>query len=689
VSTGDAMAGRRSNTRPGEDRKAAPIYAFCSLLWLSFAFYCVLAGDCAFAQQSGPDLSNVSLEELSNIQVYSASRHLQSASEAPSSVTVITGDEIQKYGYRTLADILRAIRGFYVTYDRNYSFVGVRGFEYLGDWDSRILLLVDGHRINNNVSNAAMFGTEFPIDVDLIQRVEIIRGPTSSLYGSDAFLAVINVVTRRPSELKHFEVSFEPASFGTYEERASYGGRYRGVGMTLSGTFYNSAGQTLFFPEFNSPATNYGITRNTDDEDSQHALATISFRDFTLQGMFSHREKGNPTAYFGTVFNDPRTRNFDDQQYVDLKYEHALAENWSITARTSYDQYRLQSPLAAAPASSGAPVSVDRFSERGNWWTGEVKLSRKLLEKHNLTFGSEVRDNLRQDEGDFTGATGQFARELNSSWIGALYAQAELALTGKLGLSAGIRYDHYSTFGGTTSPRLGLIYHPFEGTTLKAVYGSAFNAPASIDTTPGYGPFYEDNRQLQPETIHSAEGVVEQKLGGHFTASGSVFENKIDRLISLEPDPTNGLFVYRNVGKADASGVEAELNGRFAGGLEGTASYSYANAQDLLDHAVLEDSPHHLGKLNLVLPLVPARLFASLNAQYMSARQTLANNTVGGFAVFNGTLLARNLGKHLDLSVSLYNILDRKYFDPGRVEDVEDAIQQDGRNFRVKVTARF
>jgi iron complex outermembrane receptor protein len=657
-------------------------WAACYLLLFVFATATGLA-------QQGKDLSQASLEELAKIQVYSASKHLQSVSEAPSSVTIITADEIQKYGYRTLADILRSLRGFYVTYDRNYSFVGVRGFEYLGDWDSRILLLVDGHRINNNVSNMAMFGTEFPVDVDLIQRVEIIRGPTSSLYGSDAFLAVINVVTRRPSQLKHFEFSFAPASFGTYEERASYGGQYRGVGMTLSSTFYNSAGQTLFFPEFNSPATNYGITRKTDDENSQHALATISFRDFTLQGMFSYRDKGNPTAYFGTVFDDPRTRNFDDQQYVDLRYEHALAENWTITVRTSYDQYRLQSPLAVASASPGGPVSMDTFSERGNWWTSEVKLNRRLLGKHNLTFGSEVRDNLRQDEGDFTSATGQFDQELNSSWIGALYAQAELALTGRLGLSAGVRYDHYSTFGGTTNPRLGLIYHPFERTTLKALYGSAFNAPASVDTTPDYGSFYENNLQLRPETIHSAEGVVEQNLGGHFTASGSVFDNKIDRLISLEPDPTNGLFVYRNIGKADAAGMEAELDGRFAGGLEGTASYSYANAQDLIDHAVLEDSPHHLGKLNLVLPLVPARLFASLEAQYMSARQTLAGNTVGAFAVFNGTLLVRNLGKHLDLSASLYNILDKRYFDPGRAEDVEDAIQQDGRSFRLKLTARF
>ncbi len=180
----------------------------------------------ALAQQETKDLTEASLEDLANIQVYSASKHMQSVSEAPSSVTVITADEIQKYGYRTLADVLRGVGGFYITYDRDYSYLGVRGFERLGDYNNRILLLLDGHRINNNVYEQAMLGTEFPTDVDLIERVEVIRGPSSSLYGSDAFFAVINVITRKAPQFKGLELSFEPASFDTYKGRASYGGQY-------------------------------------------------------------------------------------------------------------------------------------------------------------------------------------------------------------------------------------------------------------------------------------------------------------------------------------------------------------------------------------------------------------------------------------------------------------------------------
>ncbi len=152
------------------------------------------------------DLSNASLEQLGTINVYTASKHLQSAREAPSSVTVITADEIQRYGYRTLADILQTVRGFFVTYDREYSSLGVRGFARPGDYNNRVLLLVDGHRLNDNIYDEAMLGTEFPVDLDLIQRIEIIRGPTSSLYGSNAVFAVVNVITKKGGDVKGLEL---------------------------------------------------------------------------------------------------------------------------------------------------------------------------------------------------------------------------------------------------------------------------------------------------------------------------------------------------------------------------------------------------------------------------------------------------------------------------------------------------
>lgn len=200
--------------------------------------------------------------------VYSASKYEQKVTEAPSSVTIITADEIKKYGYLNFAEILRSVRGFHITYDRNYHYLGVRGFGLPGDYNTRILLLIDGHRINDAIYEQAPLGTDFPIDIDLIERIEIIRGPGSSLYGTNAFFAVINVITRRGRDFKGIETSGAAGRFETYKTRVSYGDKFpNGLEMLFSGSYYSSEGDDrLFFKEFDNPENNNGIAEDLDND---------------------------------------------------------------------------------------------------------------------------------------------------------------------------------------------------------------------------------------------------------------------------------------------------------------------------------------------------------------------------------------------------------------------------------------
>lgn len=142
------------------------------------------------AQQPDPhDVSNLCLEDLMKIKVptvYGASKFEQKVTEAPSFITIITCDEIQKYGYRTFADVLRSIPGLLVSDDRNYNYIATRGFMGPGSYNDRILIQIDGHRLNENIYDGAYVDTEFPLDIDLIDRIEVIRGPGSALYGTDA-----------------------------------------------------------------------------------------------------------------------------------------------------------------------------------------------------------------------------------------------------------------------------------------------------------------------------------------------------------------------------------------------------------------------------------------------------------------------------------------------------------------------
>ncbi|HTZ17286.1 MAG TPA: TonB-dependent receptor plug domain-containing protein, partial [Dissulfurispiraceae bacterium] len=246
------------------------------------------------ADAPSSDLKKLSLEQLMDIEVesvYGASRYEQKVTEAPSSVSIITADDIKKYGYRTLADILRSVRSFQITNDRNYSYIGVRGFGRTGDYNSRILLLVDGHRINDNIYNQALVGEDFIIDIDLIERVEIIRGPGSSLYGNNAYLAVINVITRKAGDVGGVETSVAGGSFSAYKGRVSYGNNFgnNAYGVFSASGLDSKGPHSLFYKEYDTPETNNGITNNTDYERSQSFFGKVGYGDLTLESAFISR----------------------------------------------------------------------------------------------------------------------------------------------------------------------------------------------------------------------------------------------------------------------------------------------------------------------------------------------------------------------------------------------------------------
>ncbi len=239
--------------------------------------------------QAQANLMDMSLEDLMKVEidsVYGASGFKQQVVDAPASITIITADEIKRYGYRNLADILRNVPGFYVTNDREFSYLGVRGFGPPGDFNSRVLLLLDGHWTNDNVTGGAVFGSEMPFDIDLIERVEVIRGPNSSIYVASALLAIVNVVTKRGRDCKGLTVSEELASYRTYKSRLTYGRQFKnGLDVLLSGSYdYSHGPDQLYFKEFNNPATNYGLAENANGGRWSGEFAKLSYRGLRLEG---------------------------------------------------------------------------------------------------------------------------------------------------------------------------------------------------------------------------------------------------------------------------------------------------------------------------------------------------------------------------------------------------------------------
>ncbi len=621
--------------------------------------------------------------------VYGASRYEQKVTEAPSSVSIVTSADIKHYGYRNLGEILESVPGLYTTYDRNYSYLGMRGFARAGDYNTRVLLLVDGHRLNDAVYDQAPIGTDFPVDVDLIDRVEIIRGPSSSIYGTNAFLGVINVITKRGRDLRGSEVSGEYGSYETYRGRYTYGNRTRdGVEFLLSGSYYDSLGDDHYYRPFRH--SHRGIASNCDDERFYGLFSKASYQDFTLMGVFHSREKGIPTAPWDVIFNDPSTRTTDHRAFLDLKYDRELGDRLDLSAHLYYDHYRYDGDYAywQDPDRRWNRVLQKDYA-RGEMAGADVQLTKRWLENHKLLLGSEYRGSFRQDQGTYDNHPYRLLmKERRDAYNWAVYLQDEYRIFSNLLLNAGVRYDQYETFGGSTNPRLALIFNPIEKSALKLIYGQAFRAPNS------YELFYTDrinqkaNPDLDPENMTTYELVWEQRLTDRLRLSATGYYYEIEDLISLTRMP-NGFLMFKNVENVQAKGLEFELDSRWPGGIEGRVSYCLQRTEDERSGNMLPNSPKQMVKLNVLCPLIQHKLTAGTELQYLSPRRTLRDNKTQDALIANLTFHAPNVVKGLDVSAGVYNLLDQDYGDPGSAEHLQDIIQQNGINFRLKITYSF
>jgi iron complex outermembrane receptor protein len=268
-------------------------------------------------------------------------------------------------------------------------------------------------------------------------------------------------------------------------------------------------------------------------------------------------------------------------------------------------------------------------------------------------------------------------------------------VTNKLTVQAGFRYDGYDQFENSVSPRAALIYQPWEKSTFKAIYGTAFRVPNFFEL---FDPY---NQDIRPEKVTNYELAYEQYFTRNLRASIAGFYNVIDEAIAFDFAPSE--LRYRNFEGAKAKGVEVALEALgsregWSKGIQARVSYTYQQAKNDETGETLTDSPHHLAKLNLSAPVWPDKIFAGVELQYTSDRrsvhiadtgQLLPGSNAGDFVVVNLTLFSQTLVKNLELSASVYNVFDERYYDPASAWHVQDLLQQNGRTFRVKLTYRF
>lgn len=574
-----------------------------------------------------------------------AARYAQTARDAPAIVTVVTDREIRERGYRTLADALRAMPGVYVTVSNESR--QVAWFRGVTSADTnKVLLLVDGQPWYDGVYTHAPIDEYLPLEN--VRQIEIIKGPGSAVYGTNAFSGVINIVTYAPADLKG---GFARAWGGTAFRHGAaavaglpfeWRGRRGGVGAFVR--YADEEGDGLDV----TPRGRRNVS-GTDPTRTTNAGLRLQLGGAELRfDLVDHR-----TTYFVNEQDDALDIFTQDADDFWLKYQdRMLAFRWGIqaapalriTPRLSWRGYDDPGQYAwfsdpAVDAETGEvswdTTLVETFKETG-FLDGALDLELRPAASHVLVGGVgggtthvvRIEDVYYEDRAHDR-ADG-YTYEAPETWITAGYAflQDTWSVLPWLSATGGARLDVHQFYGVFPSPRAGLLLVPNDATTVKLLYGRAFRAPTAREwlvevesDAEGHNLFTAGNPELRPERIHTleAEASVTPRRDLELRAAGfwSSIEDEINK-VSDAPDPQLGDAYYTNSGGSTVLGGEAEA--AWTGGpVELAGSYSYTHGVDRDTGYRVYEFPPHMGHLRVGWR-IPDVLRATISADAVGKR---------------------------------------------------------------------
>ncbi len=635
---------------------------------------------------------SLSAELVPQNQVTAASRTRQSLDDAPASVSIISHEELRAFGAETVYEALAGTRGVYQTNDGTYQALGFRGFSRPGDYGNRVLVQLDGHTMNDDMAGSSYVGQDFQTDLGAVERIEVVRGPGSALYGTNAFFGVINVVTVDRDALPSPQASVATAGDGHTRLRLAGGTRFgEKAGLWASASGARSGGSALTLAGAGAGEQH---TRDADGTEAFTVQGKAFWGDFTLSGNFNRRDKRIPTGAFGTLLGDPRAHSQDDRGFVELRYDPTLDGAFHLSARTWLDHYAFRGtyPYEAPPNDVG--VQRDRWD--GLWTGAEVRGQLKLLDQLSLTAGAEGRVELQAD----LGSRNENERTLSEDarfQVYSGYLVTDFAPLKRLGFSLGARLDHFSTIGNAFSPRLATLIHPTDDGVLKLIVGQAFRAPGP------YEAFYSDGGQtqiaaggLQAETVRTLEAEYDHHLPGDIDLTGDIFFNQIAHLVDLTPVTSTACasadcVQYRNLSdRVVTLGAELEARRSWRHGGMLAATYAWQRTGVGGFDRTISNSPIHLVSLKHAVALgrTGATLANSLRAE--SGRLANDGRHTQATYLWDTTITGEAVPGRLSYGFGVRNLTNARVMHPVSNELAPvQTVSQPGRTVFATLTASY
>lgn len=661
------------------------------------------------------DLTELSLEQLLTVEVSSASKYSQPTSEAPSAVKVITREEIQLHGWRTLTEALVSLPGMYANNDRTYDFLGARGFQIPGDYNTRFLLLIDGQRSNDNIYQQAETGSESWLDMSMVDRIEYIPGPGSAIYGSNAMFGVINVITRRAEKTAQSQVGTYVSQLGLAGVNVMTSQPLAGSdsGLILQYSAEHQAGrdQTYIDPlgqlvrADGSPATD-GVAHGLDNGNNRHVMMRLDLNEWSFKLLNHERNVTPSSAPYLTVFDDASLNINDGGTQLTASLQHEISASSSIYARLGYSDWHYRAtypaydfgdPLALPPV-VGLGYFHDYDDVRGQTLDGEFRYQLRNGDHHLLTGLEFSRDLLARQYNYYSidpALLGTVNVDINPLvQRHGLFVQDEWRMNQAWLLSLGLRLDHASGSQSTHSPRLGLIWQPNAAWTAKLLTGRAYRTANAYESQSGDGIVYLSNLGLQPETIRTNEAVVEWLNSEQTRWQLSLYDNRLNNLIQ-EKDigaPGPSVFQYQNQGWVRMYGAELGVEKITASNLKLRASISGSHAQNDLGTAP-DNSPSWVAKTSVIAPVFDNSAYLAAEIQAIDSLKYTWNAApyrVGSEVLVNATLTFPNVwAKGLQAQLRITNLFNRDVQNPASTEMLIPTVPHYGRNLMAKLEYAF
>lgn len=658
---------------------------------------CLMLAQSATALPKSEDLSDLSLEDLMKVEVSSASKFAQSSSQAPSAVQVLTAEDIRRHGWATLAEALDSLPGLYASSDRAFGFLGARGFMIPGDYNMRFLLLMDGQPLNDNVWDQANLGHEFRLDMGMIERIEYVPGPGSSIYGSNAMFGVINVITRSANNLPAWRVGSRLQGDGWRELNLVTSHRSGGDGpdLVFSLSRANKSGRNLRYPDAvglptadGSPSPD-GMTYQLDKMQVTRAFAGLRQNGLAASVWAARRDVHPSSALFGSNFNDGRLRLIDSSYGLMGSYQRAISQQLDLNLRIAYQKITYQGDAPYLDTVVGSYVSRDEAI--GTWLSSEARLLYTGWENHKLIAGVDYQTDLEslQKNADLEVALNSPLAIRTRGNRHAIYLQDEWHFLPDWRLNAGLRSDGYSYGSTNLSPRLALIWNASEHSTLKLLGGRAFRNANTYEANYARAPYYLANPNLASETIRTIEAVGEYKFSNQ-ELGASVFDYQLKNLLQ-QVDIGNDQLQFQNQAKISAHGLEMFYRLRDKHNMSFMASLAINRSRDSLGQE-LSNSPKWIAKLRLSRPLWNDALMAAAELNAVGPRTAIwhmQSTPIATQTQLNLALNALKLTPGMELQLRLVNALNSKIAHPASDETGVPSLPMDGRQWQLGLNYAF